>query len=288
MTVCSALKQLLALIPLALVLSGCFMPSDTPVDEEKDPHYLAGKNRMSSLDYDGAIAAFESALVSNPKSAAAHLELGLLYEERKTNDGHYSAALYHLEKHLELRPDSNMADTVKQHVFACKLELAKTVSFFLVNRQVQDELRRLYTTNSALVEKIDGLQRQFAEQLTVYSNRLAAANQAAAQAHAQAQAQAQAALHSPAVFTPEPDRRPRVTERPERTERPGPSESIRSPQFVPIPSLSRTHLVRPGESFASIAKKYNLKQSALQTANPSVEPRRLKAGQILNLPAVRY
>ena len=53
------------------------------------------------MDFDGAVAAFENALLSNPKSAAAHLELGLLYEENKSN---YAAAIYHYEKHLELGP----------------------------------------------------------------------------------------------------------------------------------------------------------------------------------------
>ena len=35
---------------------------------------------------------------------------------------------------------------------------------------------------------------------------------------------------------------------------------------------------------ASIAKRYNIRLTSLQSANPSVEPRKLKSGQILNLP----
>src|SRR5947208_3003657 len=135
MTLSSVLTRLLTLAWLAVWMSGCGPVSDGPTDEEKDPHFLSGKSRLSSMDYDGAIAAFENALISNPKSASAHFELALLYEEKKTD---YAAAIYHFERHLELRPESNMAETVKQHVLACKLELAKTVPFALVNRQVQD------------------------------------------------------------------------------------------------------------------------------------------------------
>src|SRR4051812_8136937 len=124
MTLFSFLRRLLILAPLALGLSGCIPGADGPVDEEKDPYFLAGKSRLSSMEYDSAAVAFENALLSNPKSASAHLELGLLYEEKKAN---YAAAIYHYQKHLELRPESNMADTVKLHIYSCTLELAKTV-----------------------------------------------------------------------------------------------------------------------------------------------------------------
>src|SRR5438105_15889890 len=121
MTVCGVLIRLLWVASLALGLSSCSPWGEGPTDEEKDPHFLTGKSRMGSMDYDGAINAFENALISNPKSAAAHFELGLLYEEKKSNP---AAAIYHFEKHLELRPESNMAETVRQHEMNCKLELA--------------------------------------------------------------------------------------------------------------------------------------------------------------------
>src|SRR5512140_3962285 len=105
MSLSSAFIRLLMLALLAVGASGCFPLADGPTEEEKDPHYLAGKSRLSGMDYDGAIAAFENALISNPKSAAAHFELALLYEEKK-ND--YAAAIYHYQRHLELRPESNM------------------------------------------------------------------------------------------------------------------------------------------------------------------------------------
>jgi LysM repeat protein len=57
---------------------------------------------------------------------------------------------------------------------------------------------------------------------------------------------------------------------------------------APRPATApRTHLVKPGETLASIAKRYHIKLSSLQAANPSVEPRRLKAGQVIALPVSR-
>jgi LysM repeat protein len=274
MSLFGVLTRLPALLLLALCLSGCFLPYEGPAEEEKDPHYLSGKKRLSNLDYDGAIAAFENALVSNPKSAAAHLELGFLYEERKNQ---YGAAIYHFERHLELKPESNLAESVKQHIVACKLELAKTVPF-LVNRQVQDELRRVNSSNTFLLQLVDQLKTQLVAQATIYSNNLAAVTQAAAQERAQTRAQ----------FAADLERRQSVPSerRQSVSERPAVFSPITTPPSTPrtFPSTPRTHLVRPRETFASISKRYNIRITSLQAANPSIEPRRLKAGQILNLP----
>jgi LysM repeat protein len=267
MTVFRVVRRLLILAPLVLCLSGCFPVGEGPADEEKDPHYLAGKARMSSMDYDGAINAFENAVASNPKSAAAHFELGLLYEEKKNN---YAAAIYHLERHLELRPESNMAETVKQHVLACKLELAKTVPFALVNRQVQDELRKLYATNSLLHDQVQQLKALLVEQSVAFSNKLALAYQLAA-------AQSQAQVPTPPAS--EPERRSGVTEK---------QNSQNLAKYSPRPAaMPRTHVIKPGETLSNVAKRYNLKLSAVQSANPSVDPRRLRAGQIINIPPNR-
>jgi LysM repeat protein len=56
--------------------------------------------------------------------------------------------------------------------------------------------------------------------------------------------------------------------------------------FTPLPSASRarTHTVVTGETLASIARKHGISLESLESANPSVNPRKLKAGQVLNLP----
>ncbi len=244
---------------------------DTPVEEEKDPHYLAGKNHLNGMDYDGAIGAFEDALMANPKSAAAHLELGLLYEEKRSD---YAAAIYHFERHLSLKPDSNMAETVKQRIYTCKLELAKTVSFALVSRQVQDEIRRLSVTNAALYEQVALLKTQLVEQATFYSNKLALAVQAAAPAPVPS---TQASFHDSERRTPTVER-----SSPPPTARATPSRPAAT--ATPTPRL---HVVKQGETLATISKKYNIKLSTLQNINPSVDSRKLKAGQVLNLPTLK-
>src|SRR5436309_9026453 len=108
-----------------LALGGCFPPGQGAMDEQKEPHFLAGKNRVNTMDYNGAIDSFEKALEVNPRSASAHFEVGLLYEKDKQD---YAAAIYHFNHFLELRPASDYADVVKQRILACKQELARAVS----------------------------------------------------------------------------------------------------------------------------------------------------------------
>jgi LysM repeat protein len=58
-------------------------------------------------------------------------------------------------------------------------------------------------------------------------------------------------------------------------------------QTKPAPPKSvrlRTHAVVAGETAAGIARKFGVKLSALEAANPNMNPARIHAGQVLNLP----
>src|ERR1044072_926781 len=98
--------RMIALL-LGLFAAGCRRGSTAQGDEQKDPYFLAGKNRLQERDYPGAVEMFEKALDVNPRSASAHFELGVLYEQQQ-ND--FAAALYHYQKAVALRPDLVSAD----------------------------------------------------------------------------------------------------------------------------------------------------------------------------------
>ena len=86
---------------LAVALSGCTPSGRSQLSEEKEPHFVLGKSRVNAMDFQGAIEAFEQSLEANPHSAAAHFELGWLYDE-KTSDP--AAAIYHYQEYLKLNP----------------------------------------------------------------------------------------------------------------------------------------------------------------------------------------
>jgi LysM repeat protein len=47
---------------------------------------------------------------------------------------------------------------------------------------------------------------------------------------------------------------------------------------------TRTHTVKSGETPSLIARQYGVKLESLMAANPSVDARRLKVGQLLRIP----
>src|SRR5437879_8957173 len=151
---------------LGLGLSGCFPSGRSQLDEEKDPHFLAGKSRVNALDYEGALDCFEKALEANPHSSLAHFEAGLLYERQA--QGH-AAAIYHFQRFLQLRPNSGYADVVKQHILACKQELVKTVSLGPVTQSLQREFEQLSEGNKRLREEVERW-RAYAARLEILTN----------------------------------------------------------------------------------------------------------------------
>ena len=101
MTISVGFFRTALLLLVGVLLSGCLPPG--PKDEEKEQFFLAGKSRVKTMDFKGAIESFEKAVEVNPKSAPAHFELGVLYEQKESDP---AAAIYHYERYLELRPDA--------------------------------------------------------------------------------------------------------------------------------------------------------------------------------------
>ena len=50
-------------------------------------------------------------------------------------------------------------------------------------------------------------------------------------------------------------------------------------------TITRTHTVVAGETAVRIARHYGISLDALLAANPGLEPRRMRVGQILNIPS---
>jgi LysM repeat protein len=244
-----------ALLIAALGTCGCLRPSRSQLDEEKEPHFLAGKSRTAALDYQGALESFEAALENNPRSASAHFEAGLLYEKYKQDN---AAAIFHFQRFLELRPRSEYAELVRQRILACKQELAKTVSLGPVTQSLQREFERLTEENKRLKEQVESW-RAYATALRNYTNSLA-----------------QQVLTSAAVLTPTsvPSTQTSFSVSPTNIARNGHANSI----------SSRSHTVKSGDTPVGIARKYNVRVEALMAANPKVDARRLRVGQSLNIP----
>ncbi|MCF7669153.1 MAG: LysM peptidoglycan-binding domain-containing protein [Verrucomicrobia bacterium] len=219
---------------------GCRPGAQSPMDEQRDPNFLAGKSKLRSMDYEGAVECFQAALRSNPKNASAHFELGWLYEQQIKD---YAAAIYNYERFIKLRPNSPKIDIVKQHIFACKQELAKTVALAPVSRAMMRQLEELTAENNQLKEQVKSL-----------STQLAAATQ-------------RNSTPAPTASDINPNR-----------------NSTAQGQPTTPGSTARTHTVKQGDTFSSIARRYGIKLEDLISKNPGINPRRLQLGQEIKIP----
>src|ERR1043166_1388379 len=145
------------LLVICIGLASCVPPSQR-AEEEQDPHFLEGKNRINTMDYDGAMQSFERALQANPKSAAAHFELALLYDQKKAEP---ATAIYHYNSYLQARPRGENAERAKTRIVACKQELARTVSLAPVTQNLQHEFDQVMEENRRLREEVQKWQAYY-------------------------------------------------------------------------------------------------------------------------------
>jgi nucleoid-associated protein YgaU len=186
-------------------------------------------------------------LRERPDSASAHWQLGILYFEELKD---WPGALYHFDRYAKLQPKAR-PDLVKQLTDACRQELAKQVPLGNISIQLQREIADLLRTNATLRQELDQLRQ------------LAAV---------------------PRPSTPEPRSNPATNPPPPTVQvNPPPAVEPQPPVSRPAPAR-RTYVIRPGDTLASIARAHGVSLSAMLEANPSVNPRRLQPGQVVQVP----
>ncbi len=257
---------------LVAIAFGCDTPKGADLDEQKNPHFIEGKERTKARDIKGAIEAFQRALDANPNSALAHFELGMLYEKHdEQNEWRYVLALYHYYRAYELRPNAYPADNAKLRMQACRQELAKAESLAPLYPAMQRELEKLREENSQIRRQLEFLQNQaLARSASIPTNQFASVTPD------RSSDRSAIAVH-PADLT-DNSRLPRPL---------GSSEIPATPAGVASPASGsgRKHTVKERETFASIARTYRLPIQSVLAANPGVEPKRLRAGQTVNIPS---
>lgn len=262
------------LILLCVVVNGCVPGASNQLEEEKEPHFIEGKRALTTMDYKGAIDEFEKAVEANPRNASAHLELGLLYE-RQDLEPDPAAAIYHYQQYLKLRPDSDKAKAVQDRILNCKQDLAKAVLPLPSSPSVQHDLEQLILTNKQLLVEVQQWRAWYAGQQQ--TNRQAQAVNPVPQPAQTNTANAQVAeTHTPQTQTVRSNSVPN-----------GQAGNSRSqPRGTPYSpnNVRTTYVVQPRDTLASISRKFNVKLDSLAAANPGIDPRKLHAGQMVNIP----
>jgi LysM repeat protein len=245
---------------LGITLSGCLPSGQNQSEEENEPHFVLGKSRINAMDYQGAIQAFEESLEANPHSAAAHFELGWLYDEKESDP---AAAIYHYQQYLKLSPNAGNTEVIKQRIESCKQQLAADVLPLPSTPAAQKQINQLIEQNQQLQDEVNKWRAYYASQL---------------------------AAKTQAAPTPGPDVTPTsanpVSSTPAQKVTAPVSQSVgdRPARSTASKATMRTHMVAAGETAVRIARRYGISLDALLAANPGLEPRRMRVGQVLNIP----
>jgi tetratricopeptide (TPR) repeat protein len=151
-------RCVLVVLAFGLLAIGCSQTSSTDdAQHENNPYFQKAKQANEAQDYQTAAGLYEKALETDPLSAPAHLELGLLYDEKLADP---IAAIYHYRKYLELQPNSDKQQLVEQFIERAKLTLAAKLPQATVDPQ---ELGRLQSENAALMQDNMTLKAKVAE-----------------------------------------------------------------------------------------------------------------------------
>ena len=263
------------LLLLLLGTAGCIPTRDGTQDEQREPHFLRGQELRKQLDHRGAAEAFERALEANSRSASAHFELGLLFEQ-PLNDP--ATAIYHFERFLKLRPSSDRAEIVRQRVNNCKMELAKLFLIAPNAPSVQKEMDKLKTE----VERLGLENNQLRRHMEVLNSQTAPRGTATSPGPAPIAPPQSVAAAKPTTTAPgsaRPSTTPITFTMTESA-----LKTAKAPATASVPA-SKTHSVKKGDIPETIAKQYGVKLEALLAANPGLDPKRMKIGQMVAIPA---
>jgi len=154
-------KNYLPLLFLAaFVLTGC---DKEPIEqrEENDPLVQAGQTHMDNQEWEMAINSFKEALNKEPLMARPHLDLATIYQNYKLN---YFHAIYHYDRYLELRPDTEKREMIEEQ----KLKIAQALANTLIKnspevKELVNEVKKQRMENSQLKQELAALKREMAK-----------------------------------------------------------------------------------------------------------------------------
>ena len=243
---------------VALLGSACSQSDSSPgADPDHNPYFLRAKKSYELRDYQAAAGFYEQALQVDPRLARAHLELGLVNDEKL---GDSITAIYHYRQFLQLEPGSDKRQLVEDFIERAKLSLASK----LPQSSVVDpaDLTRLQNEKAALMQENANLRaRVTALETSAASPAVAAISPPSDTSIPSAAAGATA---SPAVSASAAD----------------PSSDIYK---------ARTHVVQRGDTLQSLALKFYGTRSAWDriyqvNRNVLASKDQLKIGQQLQIP----
>ncbi len=270
---------LIGCLAAALLGAGCDRLTKGEDDERHEANFLNAINLQTQGRDDEALKAFNRALEANPQSASAHREIGQLCLDKKRD---YALAVFHLRRHQQIKASRSSKTTkdpgdyaVEQQIKQAQILLAAEFTDQIGQQQNQSKIDELKRRNAELETTVTRLNQQIA----LRGAPVVVANPAPPPPSPQVQTQAAAGPVKDVAPGPVAAAAPAAVVRPTdtKTGSPAPKPASRAP-------AARTHVVKAGEVPAAIARRYGISVHELMAVNKGIDPRRMRAGQTLNLP----
>ena len=149
------MKPIATLLLCSALLAGCDSGPGQDATDEKNLSVQQGLTLTQSKRWDEAVAQFQTALDKNSQLARADLELALIFHQQKKN---YVRAIYHYERYLEKRPDSEKRTLIHQWIEQAKVSFSAEVG--QSGDGISKELIRLTRENNLLRKQIGSGQNE--------------------------------------------------------------------------------------------------------------------------------
>lgn len=142
------MKYIFVLLLCSSILTGCNETRRDNADEE-NPKVKKGLALAQLKHWDHAIDQFEDALKDDGSLARPDLELALIYHQQKKN---YIRAIYHYERYLEKRPNSQKRPLIRDWIRQAKISFAAEIG--QSSGDISDEIIRLTRENNLLRKQL--------------------------------------------------------------------------------------------------------------------------------------
>lgn len=150
------MRKQLYIIPLCiavLALAGCDKKGLTSEQkEEQEPLVKSGQSFVEQKQWDSAEDAFKKAIEKDGTLATPHLQLALIYAQFIPN---YIHSIYHFDRYLELRPESEKAEFIREQRNKVQVAYAKQIIISSADvKQLQAQAQALSQENTTLKRQL--------------------------------------------------------------------------------------------------------------------------------------
>jgi len=145
-----------AVLVFPVLLGGCTKDAAWWDEQERNrPLLQRAAGQADQGDVGSAVRLYLQAIDNSPGTARAHLELALLYHDQVKD---YVKAVYHYERYLELRPDTEKREMIDNRVRLAKQSFAGS----LLQGKGASAVRiaDLEKENTELLQRVEDLERE--------------------------------------------------------------------------------------------------------------------------------